>query len=180
MLSLFVLTALPDIRQTFLWNLLYQLSHLSQTNSRMLLVLSYLVCCDCRIRVDCSSGSCACCLCCVFLAELGLIPFNLVLTFTFPSLWSVGTSHTHSLTHCINHTLATDRVILLASVRHHGQGITLWPTAGTPTPNSQRSNWDFLLGISPWHVGRYNTVNKWVIFISQESKKIQIWSPHFI
>jgi len=64
-------------------------------------------------------------LCCVFLAELGLIPFNSELTFTLISPLYVRTSHTPSLTHCISHFLATDRVILLASVRHRGQGITL-------------------------------------------------------
>ena len=99
-------------------------------------------------------------LCHVFLAKLGLIPFSLELTFTFFSLRSVRTSHTPSLTHCINHTLATDKVILLASVRHHGQGITLRPTIGTPTPNGLTSNWDFLLGRSPWHFGRSKTVNR--------------------
>ena len=45
------------------------------------------------------------------------------------------------------------------SLRHCGQGIILWPTTGTPTPNSLRSNWDFLPGRSPWHVGGSNTVN---------------------
>ena len=88
-------------------------------------------------------------LCCVFLFELGLIHFSLKLTFTFFSLRSVITSHTPSLTSCISHTLATDRVILLAYVRHHGQGIMLWPTSRIPTPNCLTSNWDFLLGRSP-------------------------------
>ena len=124
-----------------------------------MLVLSYLICCDYRIWVDFSTGSCAFPLCCVFLAELGLIPFNLELTFTFLSLWSVRTSHTPSLTHCISHTLVTDRVILLASVQHHSQGITLRPTARTPTPNGLRSNCDFLPRRSPWHVGGSNTIN---------------------
>jgi len=63
--------------------------------------------------------------CCVFLAELELIPFNLELTFTLISPLCVRTSHTPSLTHGISHTLATDRVILLTSMRHHSQGITL-------------------------------------------------------
>ncbi len=82
---------------------------------------------------------CMCFLCCVFLAELGLIPFNLELVFTLISPLRVRASHTPSLTHCISHTLATDRVILLASVRHRGQGITLHPTTGTSTPNVRRS-----------------------------------------
>ena len=55
-------------------------------------------------------------LCCMFLAELGLIPFNLELTFTFIYFQSVRTSHTPSLTHCISHTLSTDKVILLSYV----------------------------------------------------------------
>ena len=64
-------------------------------------------------------------LCCVFLAELGLIPFNLELTFTFHSLQSVRTSRTHSLTLYISQSLTTDKVILLVSVRQRDQGITL-------------------------------------------------------
>ena len=72
----------------------------------------------------------------------------------------VRTSHSPSLTHCNSHTLALYRVILLAFVQHHDQGITLRPIAGTHTPNSLRSNWDFLLGRYPWHVGGSNTVNK--------------------
>lgn len=90
---------------------------------------------------------------------VGLIPFNLELTLTFLSLWSVGTSHTHFLTHCISHTLATHRVILLASVRHRGQGITLRTVIGAATPNYLRYNWDLLQGRSPWHVGNSSTVN---------------------
>jgi len=159
MLSPSGLTALLDMRQIFFWTLLYQLSHFSWTDPWVLFVLSYFVCWDFRIRVDCSTGSFACPLCCVFLAELGLIPFNLELTFTFLPLWSVGTSHTLSLTHYISHTLSTNIVILLSSLRHHGQGITLRPTVGTPTQNNMRSNWNFLLGRYPWHVGRSNTIN---------------------
>jgi len=71
----------------------------------------------------------------------------------------VGTSHAPSLTHYSGHTLATDRVILLASMRHCGEGITLRPTIGTPTLNDLRSTWDFLPGRSPWHVGGSSTVN---------------------
>jgi len=112
--------------------------------------------------VDYSAGSCACPLCCVFLVELGLTPFNLELTFTSFPLRSVGTSHTPSLTHCISHTLVADWVNLLASMWHRGQGITLWPTAGTPTPNNLRSNWDFLPGISAWHVGGSSIVNSFL------------------
>jgi len=135
-LSPSVSTALLDTRQTFLWTLLYQPSHLPQTDAWVLFVLSYLVCWDFRIHVECSASRCAYPLCCVFLAELGLIRFNLELTFTFLSLWSIGNSHTHSLTHCISHTLATDRIILLASVWHCGQGITLRPIARTPNDES--------------------------------------------
>ena len=125
----------------------------------MLYVLSYVLWCDCHIRVDFSTESCACPLFGVFLAELGLIPFNLELTFTFLSLRSVGTSRTHSLTLWINHTLATNRVILLAFARQRGQGITLRPTTRTPTPNGLRSNWDFSLGRCPWHAGGSSTIN---------------------
>ena len=69
----------------------------------------------------------------------------------------VRTSRSPSLTHYNSHTLATNKVIILASVWHRGQGITLRPTAGTPTPNGPRSNWasyqgypcDMLAGPSP-------------------------------
>jgi len=135
--------------------------------------LSYLVCCDCLIRVDCSAGSCACPLCGVFLAKLGQIHFNLELTFAFFSLQSVRTSHTPSLTHCIIHTLATDRVVLLSYVRHRRQGITLQPTAGNPTPNCLRSNRDFLSRRSPWHVGGSNTVNN-MLHINQLIRRMEL------
>jgi len=69
----------------------------------------------------------------------------------------VRTSHAPSFTHCNYHTLATNRVILLACVRNRGQGITIRPTAGSPTPNGLRSNWDFLSRRSPWHVGGSST-----------------------
>ena len=62
----------------------------------------------------------------------------------------VRTSHAPSLVCCNNHTLSTNRDILLASVWNRGQGITVRPTAGTPTPNGLRSNWDFLSGSSPY------------------------------
>jgi len=101
-------------------------------------------------------------LCCVFLAMLGLIPFNLELTFTSSPLRSVRTSHTPSLTHYITYTLTTIRVILLTSVQHRGQGITLRPTVWTPTWNDLRSNWDFIQGRCPWHVGGSNTVNIYI------------------
>jgi len=58
------------------------------------------------------------------------------------------TSHEPSLNYCSCHILATNRDILLAFVQNSGQGITVQPTAGTPTPNCFRSNWDFLLGRS--------------------------------
>ena len=60
----------------------------------------------------------------------------------------VKTSHSPSLTHYSGHILATDRFILLASVWNLSQGIAIQPTAGTPTLNGLRSNWDFLLGKS--------------------------------
>ena len=157
-------TALSNIRQTFGMNFVVTTVALVRTDPWVRYVLSYLVCCDCHIRVIFSVGSCACPLHCVFLVELGLIPFNLELTFTFLSLWSVGTSHTHSLTNCISHTLATVRVILLSSVWHRSQGITLRPTAGALKPNGLRSNWDFLPGRSPWHVGGSNTINNFLYF----------------
>jgi len=75
----------------------------------------------------------------------------------------VRTFHSPSLTRCSSHTLVTDRVNLIASMWHHGQGITLRPTVGTPTPNSLRSNWDFLPGRSPWHVDKSNTVKNFPI-----------------
>ena len=62
----------------------------------------------------------------------------------------VRTSHAPSFTHYSSHTLATGRVILLASVWNHGQGISIRPIAGTSTPNGLRSNWDFLSGRSPY------------------------------
>lgn len=46
------------------------------------------------------------------------------------------------------HTLAFDKVIILTSACYCGQGTTLVPTTGNPTPNGLRSSWDFLLGIS--------------------------------
>ena len=144
-----MLTGLLNIRKTFHMNLVVTTITIVRTNLWVLYVLSYLVWCDYSIWVDYSAKSCACPLCCVFLSELGLISFNLELTFTSFPFRSVGTSHTPSLTHYISHTLATDIVILLASVRHHDQGITLQPTAGTPTPKGLRYNWNFLPEISP-------------------------------
>jgi len=153
-------TALSNIRQTFLMSLAISTVTLISDWSASVIRVILPCCCDFRIRVECSTKSYACPLCVVFLIKLGLIPFNLELTFTFLSLRSVGTSRTHSLTLCINHTLTTDRVILLASVWHCGQGITLRPTARTPTTNGLRFNWDFLLRRSPWHVGGSSTVNR--------------------
>ena len=74
---------------------------LIQTDLWVLYVVCYLVCCDSSICVDCFAKICACPLCCVCQAELGLIPFNLELTFTSFPFRSVGTSHTPSLTHYI-------------------------------------------------------------------------------
>jgi len=61
----------------------------------------------------------------------------------------VKTVHAPSLTCFSYHTLATNRDILPASMRNHGQGDTVQPIARTPTPNNMRSNWDLLLGRSP-------------------------------
>ena len=47
------------------------------------------------------------------------------------------------------YTLASNKYILLTFARYCSQGTTLLPTVGTPTPNSMRSSWDFLLGRSP-------------------------------
>ena len=83
------------------------------------------------------------------------VPFPTEYTYTHSSQTiCVRTSHAPSLTHYSDHTLATDIVILLASVRHRGQGIAIWTTAGTPTPNGLRSNWDFLQGdpLTCWQV----------------------------
>jgi len=84
MLSSSVSTTLPNIRQIFLWTLLYQSSHSSRTKPWVLFMLPYLVCWDIHIPIGCSTRRFACPSCCVFLPELGLIPFNLELTFTFP------------------------------------------------------------------------------------------------
>ena len=108
-------------------------------------------------------------MCCWFNHHFGFLAYILsslwcIFTHVFPSQLSTNTGcqgahssqptcvrtfHSPSLTHYSGHTLATNRVILLASVRHRGQGITIRPTAGTPTPNSLRSNWDFLPRRSP-------------------------------
>ena len=48
------------------------------------------------------------------------------------------------------HALASDKDILLTSVLYRNQCIALIPIVGTPTPNSLRSNWDFLLGRYPY------------------------------
>ena len=93
----------------------------------------------------------------MFLAELALIPFNLKITFTIFSLQSVRTSHTPSLTHCISHTLAIDRFILLAFARYHDHDSTLRATVRTPIQNSlsliRTSYWgdppDILAGPTP-------------------------------
>ena len=140
MLSPSVSTALSDIRQAFLMNLAISTITLFLEWSVSVFCVILPCCCDFRIRVDFSAKIFAFPLCGVFLAELGLIHFNLELTFTFLSLRSVGISCTHSLTLYIHHTLATDRVILLPFVWHRGQGITWRPTARTPTPNILRSN----------------------------------------
>lgn len=66
-----------------------------------------------------------------------------------PHLPCARTVHAPSLTCHSYHTLATNRDILLASVRNCGQGDTIRPAAGTPTPNGLRSNRDFLLRRSP-------------------------------
>ena len=149
MLSPSMSTALPDIRQTFHMN--FVVTIIALVSDWSMSVVHVIL--PCMMWLPHPSGTALpkvvhALLCCVFLAEFGLIPFNLELTFTSFPLQSVRTSHTPSLTHRITHTLAIDKVILLASVRHHGQGITLWPTARTPMPNGMRSNWDFLLGRS--------------------------------
>ena len=163
MLSPSMSIALPNIRHTFLVNISISIVTFVLDWSVSVVHVILPCCCDFRIRVDCSDESCACPLCGVFLAELGLIPFNLELNFNFLSIQSVVSSRTHSLTLCISHTLATNRVILLGSVRHHSQGITSQPTARNPTPNGLRSNWDFLPGRSPWHVGDSSIVNKIIL-----------------
>ena len=57
----------------------------------------------------------------------------------------VRTSLAPSLSYYSCHTLATNRAILLSSMRNNGQGITIWPIVGTPTLNDMGSNWNFLL-----------------------------------
>ena len=124
-------TALPNIRHTFHLNLAITTITLVSDWSVGVVHVIFL----CMMWLLHSSGLihriCACPLCCVFLAKLGLIPFNLELTFTSFPFRGVGTSYTPSMTHCISHTLAADRVILLASMQHRGQGITLRSTAWT-------------------------------------------------
>lgn len=179
MLSLSMSTALPDTRKNFHMNLAVTTVTLISdwSVSDVHVILPFI--CDFHIQVDCSTRTCACPSSCVFLAELGLIRFNLELIFTFFSLRSVRTSHASSLTLCISHTLNTNRVILLASVRHHSQGITLPPNAGTPTPNGLRPNWDFLPGRSLWHVGGSNTVKDTVVvgsvFVTQKYTQLYCW-----
>ena len=60
----------------------------------------------------------------------------------------VRTAHEPSLNCCMCHTLATNKDILLASMKNCGQGDTIQPTIGTPRPNGLRSSWDFLPGRS--------------------------------
>ena len=67
-----------------------------------------------------------------------------------PHAQCIRNSHAPSFPCCSCHTLATNKDILLASMQNQGQGIIIWPTAGTPTPNGMRFNWDFLLGRSPY------------------------------
>lgn len=176
MLSPSMSTSLLDIRRTF---------HLKLSITTISLISNWSVCCTCYLTLydetvasewTTSSESVHVLLCCVFLAKLGLIHFNLELTFTSFPLQSVETSHTPPLTHYISHTLATVKVILLAFVRHCGQGITLRPAAGNLTPNSLRSNWDFLPGRSPWHVGGSNTVNRWGHHI-WPGISLKLWGP---
>ena len=62
--------------------------------------------------------------------------------FHFPC---VRTLHAPYLDCCVSHTLATNKDILLSSMRNRSQGDTVWPTARTSTPNGLRSSWDFLL-----------------------------------
>ena len=47
------------------------------------------------------------------------------------------------------HTLSSDKVITLTSIRYYNKGITLLSTAGNPTPNGLHCSWDFLSGQSP-------------------------------
>lgn len=44
------------------------------------------------------------------------------------------------------HTLASNKEILLSFACNHSEGDTVLPTAGTSSPNSLRSSWDFLSG----------------------------------
>ena len=61
----------------------------------------------------------------------------------------VRTIHAPSLAYCACHILATNKDILLTSMRNRSQGNTVLPLFGSPTPNDLRSSWDFLLGRSP-------------------------------
>jgi len=60
----------------------------------------------------------------------------------------VRTSPCISLDTLQGHTLSSNKDILLTYARYRTQGITLLPTARTPTPNGMRCSWDFLLGRS--------------------------------
>ena len=122
-------------------------------------MLSYLICCECRICVDYSMGICICSVHCVFLTELGLIPWTSNSLSLSSQTSYVRTSHTPSLTHCNSNILATDRDILLASVWHHGQGSTIRTTVGTRTPNGLRFWLGLLTREIPLHVSKYSTIN---------------------
>ena len=96
------------------------------------------------VSITCFLAGDASCLC---------FPFQAEYYYRFPRgtphFMCVRTAHAPSLTCRSYHILATNRDILLASVKNSSQGIIVRPTVRTPTPNGPRSNWDFLSGRFP-------------------------------
>jgi len=151
-----MLTALPDIRQTFHMNLAVTTIALVQIDPWVLYVLSYLVCCDFRIRVDCFVGSCVCPIVLCVPSSVGTNPFH-------------PTTHLHPLPLVVKETLAqvylhspAMRTSLPKDKADHspvltsnilGKSLRQWKlghhTDGTPTPNGVRSSWDFIPRLSP-------------------------------
>ena len=68
--------ALLDIKQNFHLNLAITTVALVRTVPWVLYVLSYLVCCDCCFRVDCSTGSCVCPFMLCVPSRVGTNPFQ--------------------------------------------------------------------------------------------------------
>ena len=76
MLSMSMSTALLDTRQAFHMNLVVTIVVLVQTDLWVLYMLSYLVCFDYGIWVDCSAGSCVCPFVLCVPSQVGIDPFQ--------------------------------------------------------------------------------------------------------